>query len=145
MQLDDPDFIAPISSLSNASVGQHSRHIIELFQTLLKGYNKGMINYDTRKRNAAIQTVRTQAISAIDLIINEVEKENKKLIIEHCISGIPTFIETNYFREVLYNLEHCIHHQALIKVGLLNFSYVQISETFGVAPSTIEYRKICVQ
>lgn len=67
------------------------------------------------------------------------------MIIEHFISGIPTFIETNYFREVLYNLEHCIHHQALIKVALLNFNYIQISETFGIAPSTIEFRKICAQ
>ncbi|AMA48698.1 MULTISPECIES: hypothetical protein [Flavobacterium] len=145
IQLNDCDFIIPISSLSNATIGEHIRHIIELYQALLKGYDNNIINYDTRERDVSIQTVKKCAISAIDLIINEIEKENKKLIIEHFISGIPTFIETNYFREVLYNLEHCIHHQALIKVALLNFNYIQISETFGIAPSTIEFRKICAQ
>ncbi|MFK7049084.1 MULTISPECIES: hypothetical protein [Flavobacterium] len=144
-QLHDPDYIKPILSLSNATIGQHSRHIIELYQALLKGYDNGIINYDNREREISIQTIRTQAISAIDIIINQIEKENKNLVINHFISRVPTLIETNYFREVLYNLEHCIHHQALIKVALLNFKYISISETFGVAPSTIEFRKICVQ
>jgi hypothetical protein len=49
---------------------------------------------------------------------------------------IPSF----YFRELLYNLEHCIHHQALIKVALLDMPHICISDTFGVAPSTIQYR-----
>ncbi|MFK7000839.1 DinB family protein [Flavobacterium oreochromis] len=145
IQLNDHDFITPNFCLSNATIGEHTRHIIELYQALIKGYNNGIINYDNRERDKTIQTIRIQAINAINKIINEVEKENKKLVMEHCISGIPTFLETNYFREVLYNLEHCIHHQALIKVALLDFNHVQISETFGVAPSTIEFRKLCVQ
>jgi hypothetical protein len=144
-QLTDHHFICPIPALSNATVGEHSRHIIELYQTILKGYENGVINYDKRERDTSIQTIRTQAIVAIDGILDQIEKEDKKLVMEHCISGIPTCIETNYYREVIYNLEHCIHHQALIKVALLDFNYVTFSETFGIAPSTIEFRNTCVQ
>ena len=50
-------------------------------------------------------------------------------------------IETNYERELLYNLEHSIHHQALIKVALLQLQSVEIPENFGVAQSTIVYRE----
>ena len=144
-QLTDHHFICSIPALSNATVGEHTRHIIELYQTILKGYENGVINYDKRERDTTIQTMRAKAIQAIDDILNQIDKEDKKLVMEHCISGIPTCIETNYFREVIYNLEHCIHHQALIKVALLDFNYVNFSETFGVAPSTIEFRKACVQ
>jgi hypothetical protein len=48
----------------------------------------------------------------------------------------------NYFRELLYNLEHCIHHQALIK-WLFYKMKLFLWMNFGVARSTIEYRKLC--
>jgi hypothetical protein len=54
-------------------------------------------------------------------------------------------IESNYQRELLYNLEHCIHHQAMIKVAIIQSSLVAIDENFGVARSTIEYKKQCAQ
>jgi hypothetical protein len=41
-------------------------------------------------------------------------------------------------------LEHCIHHQALIKVAVLQ-SAIFCEWKFGVARSTIEYRKQCAQ
>jgi hypothetical protein len=52
--------------------------------------------------------------------------------------------ESNYFRELLYNLEHCIHHQALIKVAILQCETVTI-DNFGVDQTTIEYRNQCAQ
>jgi hypothetical protein len=46
------------------------------------------------------------------------EKENKKIELQQIIDNEEVRIESNYFRELLYNLEHCIHHQALIKVAV---------------------------
>lgn len=144
-QLNDPHYISPIASLSNATIGEHTRHIIELYQAILKAYDTGILNYDDRQRNRTIQENKNIALITIDEIIDNIEKEDKKLIMEHCVSDLKTQIETNYFREVIYNLEHSIHHQALIKVALLDLNYITFSETFGVAPSTIEFRKACVQ
>ena len=45
----------------------------------------------------------------------------------------------------MYNLEHAIHHHALIKVGLKIMTKIELPESFGVAPSTIQYRKVCAQ
>lgn len=71
--------------------------------------------------------------------------ENKKIELEHVVDGELNLIETNYHRELLYNLEHCIHHQALIKVAVLQCESVKIDDNFGVARSTIEYRNQCAQ
>ena len=144
-QLTNEDFTKPIYSLSGATIGEHSRHIIELFQSVINSYTTGVLNYDNRERNKLIQTNKEFAISIIENIIASVENPNKKLQLEHMVSENTVVIETNYFREMLYNLEHCIHHQALIKVAVLQISYIEINEYFGVAPSTIEYRKQCAQ
>lgn len=144
-QLNNETFTKPIPSISNATIGEHTRHIIELYQAVLTAHDTGTLNYDARPRNKTIQENKIIAITTIDEIVNTIEKEDKKLIMEHSVSNVITRIETNYFREILYNLEHCIHHQALIKVGLLSFKDVLITETFGVAPSTLEFRKACAQ
>jgi hypothetical protein len=47
-------------------------------------------------------------------------------------------------RELLYNLEHCIHHQALIKVAVLESDTIFVNENFGVARSTLNIEK-CAQ
>ena len=144
-QLSNEDFALPILYLGNSSVGEHTRHIIEMFQCLLNSYESGLLNYDDRKRNILIQTDTNFAIQSIDDIIKSIEIENKSIVLKQLLCKNYTVIETNYFRELLYNLEHCIHHQALIKVAVFQLGDIQLTETFGIAPSTIEYRKQCVQ
>ena len=65
--------------------------------------------------------------------------------LQQIVDGEELLIETNYNRELLYNLEHCIHHQALIKVALLQSESITVDANFGVARSTIEYRNQCAQ
>ena len=144
-QLTNNDFSCPCHGLSNATIGEHTRHIIELFQCLENQYESGVINYDSRKRDYAIQTCVETAKTSIEIISNNLEKPNKNLILNQVIDGETLEIESNYNRELLYNLEHCIHHQALIKVAVLQNDAITIDENFGVARSTIEYRKQCAQ
>ena len=70
--------------------------------------------------------------------------ENKSLVLEagfdensYELNNIPT----NYFREIAYNLEHTIHHMALIKIGISEVSDLELADGYGVASSTIKYRK----
>lgn len=133
----------PIKSLGDSTIGQHVRHIIELYQCLLKGYESGAVNYDKRDRNKQIETDISTAIIALKKINETLEKENKELEMIYETETMPLRLTSNYFREVYYNLEHCIHHQALIKVGLIEMKINTIPDQFGVAPSTIQYRKQC--
>jgi hypothetical protein len=144
-QLSDDDYTFPCTSLSNATIGEHTRHIIELFQCLENQYDSGVVDYDSRKRDLDIQTNTKVAIAAIKEISKNLEKPNKKIQLHQIIDGEKMNIESNYFRELLYNLEHCIHHQALIKVAVLQNESITIDEFFGVARSTIEYKKQCAQ
>ena len=144
-QLSDKEFSNPCEQLSSASIGEHTRHIIEMFQCLENQFECGVVNYDKRDRNKQIQTDTNFANHQIEIIKNNLEKENKKIELQQIIDGEEVRIDSNYFRELLYNLEHCIHHQALIKVAILISDNIKINENFGVARSTIEYRNKCAQ
>ncbi|KPM32074.1 Hypothetical protein I595_1723 [Croceitalea dokdonensis DOKDO 023] len=55
-------------------------------------------------------------------------------------------VQSTFFRELLYNIEHLVHHLAIIKIGIQSLeSKVEISDDFGIAASTIRNRKLCVQ
>jgi len=144
-QLSTDDFTSPCKGLSNSSIGEHTRHIIEMFQCLQNHYETGIVNYDKRNRDFRIQTDTAFALQCIAEIKNQLEKENKNIVLQQIVDEEELLIESNYQRELLYNLEHCIHHQALIKVAVLQLEHLQIDADFGVARSTIEYRKQCVQ
>ncbi|MBP4139297.1 DinB family protein [Flavobacterium geliluteum] len=144
-QLSENEYSNSCPALSNASIGEHTRHILEMFQCLENSYELGILNYDNRERSKRIQTDTAFAIQTILEIKNGLKPDNKIIYLEQIIDGLNLRIQSNYYRELLYNLEHCIHHQALIKVAVLQCENVLIDENFGVAGSTIEYRKQCVQ
>ena len=144
-QLSQIEYSKSCPDLSNATIGEHTRHIIEMFQCLENQCDSGIVNYDNRMRNIRIQTDTLFAIENIVTIQINLDKKNINLELLQIIDGEEIRIASNYHRELLYNLEHCIHHQALIKVAVLQCETVKIDPNFGVARSTIEYRNQCVQ
>jgi hypothetical protein len=144
-QLSNQEYSKPCEALSNATIGEHTRHIIEMFQCLENFYESGIVNYDKRERNILIQTDTQFAVDSIYTIKRKLEKPNKEIELQQIIDGEEIRIKSNYEREILYNLEHCVHHQALIKVAVLQCGNVTLDADFGVARSTIEYRKQCAQ
>jgi uncharacterized damage-inducible protein DinB len=147
-QLENDQYSYPCKNLSGNTVGQHVRHIIEMFQCLETGYLIGEVDYDKRKRDHNIETDKKFATELLQEIIGQITRKNKSLQLltyYDDLSGVPERIETNYHREIAYNLEHTIHHMALIRVGLRELGDISVDDSYGVATSTLKYRKQCVQ
>jgi hypothetical protein len=147
-QLSQEEYSQPCKTLFNNTIGQHVRHIIELFQCLEKGYDSGVVNYEKRKRDTAIESDKELASRLMLEIHGGLSKENKALTLEASYDDHttePILFDTNYNREIAYNLEHTIHHMALIRVGINEISSIELPEDFGVASSTVKYRKQCAQ
>ncbi|HRH48367.1 MAG TPA: hypothetical protein PLP23_06435 [Panacibacter sp.] len=137
-------YTKPVNLLSNATIGEHVRHIIELFTCLDKGYETGTVNYDSRARDHQIEANKDFASSLLRKICEELDKPDIPLALEASYedsSETPITIATNYYREVAYNLEHAVHHMALIRIGVSEVSEIALPEGFGVASSTLKYRK----
>jgi hypothetical protein len=147
-QLRDSEYTQPSKILFNATIGQHARHIIELFLCLEKGYENGVVNYEKRKRDYKIETDKNFAVQLLKDIYHRMERPNIEILLEaedYEGSVTTVAIPTNYYRELAYNLEHTIHHMALIRVGINEVSSVVLPEEFGVAYSTIKHRQQCAQ
>lgn len=137
----------PSHYLSGASIGQHIRHIIEFYTCLSQAFKeREAVNYDQRKRAMLLEKEPAEAVKAIRQIIKWLQSE--KIVGE--ISHVATYSATkdqfcvlpsSFQRELAYCLEHSIHHQALIKIGLFEQGLSNlIDQEFGVATSTIKFR-----
>ncbi len=147
-QLSGEEYKQPSNILFSATIGQHVRHIIELFLCLEKGYDEGVVNYEKRKRDYRIETDKDFAASLLKDVYHRLNRPNKDIILEAEDYGDTAeivAIPSNYYREIAYNLEHTIHHMALIRVGINEVSSVVLPNEFGVAYSTVKFRQQCAQ
>lgn len=143
-QLNQEQYTAASSNLSGSTIGQHMRHVIELYQCLLAGYGSGIVCYDKRTRDTAIENNIELARHLLQQLSGAVDLDNRDMLLESFFgedASVQINLPTNYYRELMYNLEHSVHHMALMKVGLKEFSIAEVSENFGVASSTIQYKK----
>ena len=138
----------PCKNLTNSTIGQHVRHIIEMFQCLEKGYETGVVNYEKRKRDQQIETNKEFALGLLQEIHAGLGKSDKELILEGVYNDDSNHVmqfATNYYREIVYNLEHTIHHMALIRVGLKELTSIELPDNYGMASATVKHKKSCAQ
>ncbi|SDJ96331.1 hypothetical protein SAMN05421823_101534 [Catalinimonas alkaloidigena] len=137
------DFHCPLPILSGATIGQHIRHVLEFYQCLLQSLTDGQVCYDHRPRDPRLETDRAFALSQLHQLqasLTDLEGERHLSLLtgppEH-----PLRVMTSLDRELLYCLEHAIHHLALVKIGVIQaLPYLTLPEGFGIAPATLHYR-----
>jgi hypothetical protein len=130
--------ISPV--FRTASIGQHVRHILELFECLINQYESGRINYDLRNRDPKLEKDLPFALDKIRQVQSNIGLPDKELTLFQDQAMGDQGIKTTFSRELLYNLEHCVHHQALIRLACQEMKGVTIPENFGVAKSTQTYQ-----
>ena len=140
------DFSRPLEELSGSTFGQHVRHTLEFFICLFDARNEKVVNYDNRKHDKLIETDRKLAQSVISSIFEFLDQnhENFEISFEANYTeeeGRNQSMNSSFFRELAYNVEHAIHHMALMKIAVnQSLSYIKLPENFGVASSTVRYR-----
>lgn len=152
MKIGHDHYIARPEVLFGASVGEHYRHIIEFYLLLVSGSFTGAVNYDNRERNIKLASCIDCAKETIQRIIPELEKLNLQQLLnleaDYSTGGNSTHqIPTSIGRELAYCVEHSIHHQAIIKTGIIALGQKHlVDDQFGVAYSTIRYKNsTCAQ
>jgi len=143
LHISNEQYITKIVHLDGATIGEHTRHIIDLFTTMMEGYAKGEIDYAHRKRNLRLETDIQYAIQTIHQITATVELQDKRLVVLSDLENNSHSNQTDstYFRELVYGTEHAIHHFALIKVALIELKQTLPDPNFGMAYATIKYRE----
>jgi uncharacterized damage-inducible protein DinB len=135
-----------VNATLGASIGQHVRHIIEFYLRLIKGLKTGIVNYDLRDRDIRIETdieFARETIRSIGGLVDGTETRILKLELNYGNEDENNLVvDTNFQRELVYNIEHAIHHMAIIKNELKeSCDYIELPSGFGIASSTIRYKK----
>jgi hypothetical protein len=121
---------------NSSSVGQHLRHTLEIFILLVENYDSGRLDYESRSRNLELERNRALAVNKLNYLKENFNKPDKPIE----LLNNQLIIKTSYARELLYQLEHIIHHNAIIRPIVASFLGNAIQENFGYAPATIKYQ-----
>lgn len=148
-QITEDDFRKPSHAL-NATIGQHLRHTLEFFICLEQGYGEGVVNYDKRIHNRAMENDRFIALHTIDQMREFINANHGDKVLKLEVGYLPDSevcetITTNYLRELVYNIEHAVHHMAIMKIGIKEVAnYITLPADFGIAVSTLRYKESVV-
>lgn len=146
-QIQINDYTQPSEVLGGATVGQHFRHTIEFFICLEASQMSGVVNYDHRAHDASIENDTSTALACIEKIRGFVARASPSQSLTLEVGYDPAkdstvHIPTNTQRELVYNIEHAVHHMALMKIGLREVApYIGLSHDFGVAVSTLRWKQ----
>jgi len=124
------------------SIGAHVRHNLNFVEAVIAGITSRSIDYANRSRDRRIETERLAAVAKIDELIARIESISLDLAMPLTITSeidVAISHSSSLGRELEFVISHTIHHHALIKERLQHLG-IEFDETFGIAPSTLEYR-----
>jgi hypothetical protein len=144
-QLDDDCYRCPPQPLFNSPIGSHVRHILDIYQALMREQHN-LIDYDLRRRGSDVETKRVAALKELIEIENwlmalkeEQFSEVKIVKTEVCLSQQESMNFTSTFgRELCFASSHVTHHLALI-VAIAKSMNIKINGQMGIAPATATF------
>ncbi len=132
-----------------APIGAQFRHVLDHYRCFLAGLPVGRIDYDARERDPAVEIEPVRAVAAAEQLIQglgalSAEQLERPLLVNAAMGSDPDdpvdWAPSTGRRELGFLLSHTVHHYSLI--GLLaRQAGIEIDQEFGVAPSTLAYRK----
>ncbi len=128
----------------SVGIGKHLRHIVDHYLALISGLDSGLVNYNHRNRDSEIEGnlfLASEKIADVILWLSNLEEENKSLDVFSeidCDEFINQKFESNRDRELLYLINHTIHHAAFAKLMLKNLD-VELPDKIGIAPCTASH------
>jgi uncharacterized damage-inducible protein DinB len=126
----------------HSSIGQHIRHILDHYQSLL--HTQGdIVDYERRERNTPVESDPMAALAQITQVSNQLFQlpaRRLHLQIEACHADAQnTTAQTSTERELMFVLSHTVHHFAIIGIYLRVLG-ISAPADFGVAPSTLRFK-----
>ncbi|HFB64948.1 MAG TPA: hypothetical protein ENJ60_05330 [Aeromonadales bacterium] len=129
---------------AESGIGRHIRHVTDHFLALKNGLDNLLVNYNHRHRDSLIETSLKEARAILVYLqdwLSAINSENLQLVIKseiNCEKEESVKIFSSIERELLYLINHTIHHAAYIKL-LLQHYQINLPDEIGIAPGTATY------
>lgn len=138
-------YTAKSEASKSGTIGAHMRHVLEFIEIIVTQYKGDTIDYESRERNSEYERDAEAAMKAFEgslkslsLALSESGADYKVDICEMPAFGSGQVrVPSSLGREVLYAIEHSIHHYAIIAMIASEYG-AKFEEGFGLAPATRE-------
>ena len=129
-----------------SGIGRHTRHVIDHYLAYIKGLGNGIIDYNKRDRESALETDLDLGCGKIKYLIHwfsntEDLEQDRKIEIESeisCQDTVNVRIPSNLAREMHYVTYHGLHHMAYCLI-LAEIEGIPLDPELGLAPGTATY------
>ena len=139
----DLDYVTRPDGGTSGSVGAHVRHCLDHVRAVLDAAEGGLLSYDGRERDQALEQRRTLGILALhqqsarlEALVGRPADQPIHLAAQVDYRGGSVEVTSSLGRELVFVLQHTIHHQAIVAL-LLAARGIAIPPRFGYAPSTV--------
>jgi hypothetical protein len=133
------------------TVGPHLRHIVEHYETLLTGILNGVVDYESRARDHAIEVDARLAREGCESLMRRLDCLDARIagqgeLVIDVVAAIGLDGEADCLqrstvaRELLFLASHTTHHFAIIRPALVALG-VKVPADFGKAPGTIRHER----
>ena len=146
-EVDAATYATPLPAPYNGSIGQHYRHVLDHFVSLLAGVSQATVDYDLRTRSRLIETDLAQALRLTQTLAEGFRHLSpavwqQRWTVTYSVGygdALPESLPSTFAREAAFCVGHAVHHYAIIRLLCAQWS-VEVPPEFGVAPSTLKYQ-----
>ncbi|MDV7103320.1 DinB family protein [Vibrio sp. TH_r3] len=144
--LDSHSYTYRAAPYIQSSIGEHFRHILDMFFALAHFTQRGIIDYDLRRRGAPVESqlsVATEELKQVKTWLETLSLQqldtpvtmlSEATIQTQTICKVPSSLR----RELLFVASHTVHHLAIIKI-ITKHCGIKTDEQLGYAPATATY------
>lgn len=127
-----------------SGLGRHVRHVVDHFRALQAGVESGTVDYNVRSRDCALERQSDLGMAEIESLVSWLQAEmptDIRVTVKSEISCLQTeneLFQSNTGRELLYLINHTIHHAAYAALLIRQHGVVPAADV-GLAPATRTY------
>ncbi|WP_281647231.1 DinB family protein [Parendozoicomonas sp. Alg238-R29] len=130
----------------SSSIGQHLRHILDLYHSLMTSSGFELVDYDIRRRGAALETDKSAGVAELKAIRQWVIELTSQQLEGFCTVKTEVMLsdsssvtaESTVQRELCFVSSHLTHHLALMAISA-KLAGCEVSDNVGLAPATASF------
>lgn len=127
----------------SSSIGGHVRHCLDHVRALEQGLERGLIDYDVRRRDTLVERDRETAVLSLMAAAARLRPVtddvlSRIVVVRSQVSPDGRTVEaaSSVGRELAFVVSHTIHHNAQIALLAHRLGTTRLPQRFGMAPST---------
>lgn len=139
----DDQYQERLNSGRKSSIGEHFRHILDMFEAVKLGIQVGKIDYDRRERGGAVETDRDVCASRCEQMQHYFSRLDDESLAKNAqVKTEVTLYEchsielnSSICREIIFVSTHAVHHFAIVN-DIARQLHCNVANDFGLAPAT---------